>query len=138
MAYGQDLENAAQRHLDAADLLNRPHPGGRVSVAGYLYGLAAECALKRIMLASGMQNDRNSSRHDDPFFLHFPLLKTLLRDMAKGRHQGLLVKYAADSKLFNGWDITMRYANAKEINDEIVQIWAEQAKRLLSDMREHA
>lgn len=62
-----DLLNAARRHLEAAELLDQPNPQGRRDVAGYLYGIAAECSLKAIMWKSGMRQQPNQK--DDPFFL---------------------------------------------------------------------
>jgi hypothetical protein len=45
MAFTNKLPKAAYRHLEAADMLCAD-PGRRKDVAGYLYGIAAECAIK--------------------------------------------------------------------------------------------
>src|SRR4051812_19529563 len=84
VAYGQNLASAARRHLRSAQLLLRvvaagAQPGCR-AVAGYLFGLSAELALKEIMRDSGMTPLSPDDRHNDPFYAHFPSLKTLLRD----------------------------------------------------------
>src|SRR5690348_3066346 len=98
MAYGQDLAGSARRHLVAANLLytDTKHGSsrGNKAVAGYLYGLAGELALKQIMVESGMRPLDESDRRQDPTFSHFPGLKTLLLDRIQGRRHGELLKYA--------------------------------------------
>lgn len=82
MAYSQDMRKAAVRHLRAAQILyERNGPGeqpGCKAVAGYLFGLAGELAVKELMRDSGMNPLPNTERRDDPFFAHFPVLKTML------------------------------------------------------------
>lgn len=48
-----DFLNAHYRHLSDADLLFRSKPS-RLANADHLYGMAAECGLKRLMCAFGM------------------------------------------------------------------------------------
>ncbi|WP_437528564.1 hypothetical protein WME79_45875 [Sorangium sp. So ce726] len=135
MPYSLDLPNSCRRHLEAANLLNRPEPrSARPDVAGYLYGIAAECALKEMMRDSGMRQLPPNQRRDDPFYAHFPELKTLLRDCARGRRSGELRKYAEDGQLMQDWDTTMRYAPGKEILPRHVERWREQAERLRQAM----
>src|SRR5580700_6528856 len=100
MAYSQDLRNAADRHFNAAERLNdaatRPP---RRDVAGYLYGVAGECALKQIMRESLIRPLPPEQRRDDPYYAHFPVLKTLLRDRISGRRAGDLRTFAEDDGL---------------------------------------
>lgn len=77
--YPQDMRKAAYRHLEAGAHLNGT---SRKDVAGYLFGLAAECALKQMMIASGMKPLSERDRRQDPFFAHFEELKTMVRDRA--------------------------------------------------------
>jgi hypothetical protein len=132
MSYAIDLAKAARRHLEAAQLLDRDPPQGRRDVAGYLYGVAAECALKQIMRKSGMPPQQN--KRDDPFFLHFPDLKTALRVTAAGRLQSQLLRYANDSRLMREWDIEMRYAPSSDVLEKPIDEWARQARQLTADM----
>lgn len=135
MAYSKDLANSCRRHLEAANHLDTPAPGpARSDVAGYLYGIAAECALKEIMRASGMRPLEVEDRREDPFYAHFPELKTLLRDRAHGRRAGELRKYAEDGQLMNEWDTSMRYAPGKEILPRHVARWKQQAEALRQAM----
>ena len=72
-------------------------------------------------------------RHDDPFFAHFPVLKTML-STAEGRRSGELRKLSEDSSLFQNWNTTMRYAPTKEIDADWVAKWKESAERLIERM----
>ena len=50
MDYKPDMPAAARRHIEAADALV---DGFRPDVAGYLYGIAAECAIKSMIWTPG-------------------------------------------------------------------------------------
>src|ERR1035438_7186588 len=93
MAFTQNVKNAARRHFRAAQILYEQNgPGdqpGCVAVAGYLFGIAGELAVKELMRNSGMKPLAEAHRRDDPFFAHFPLLRTLLATAA-GRRAGEL------------------------------------------------
>ena len=132
MAYRRDLAKSARRHFEAATHLNQP--GGRKDIAGYLYGIAAECALKEIMRQHGLRPRQPEPQRDDPFYLHFPALKTALRDEPIGRHQSVLHKYAKDPKLMQEWDIQMRYAPSADVLEKPIDEWAAQAKQLVEEM----
>src|ERR1017187_10385274 len=117
MAYSQDFRKSALRHLKAAQVLHgRVGSGdqpGCQAVAGYLFGLAGELAVKEIMRNSGIKPAAN--RRDDPFFAHFPALKTML-STAEGLRSGELRKVSEDTSLFQHWDTDMRYAPTKDID----------------------
>jgi hypothetical protein len=138
MAYGKDLSGAARRHFAAANHLHESHKTnhnpGYCAIAGYLFGLAGEMALKELMRASGMLPGTSAPQKDDPFYAHFPTIKTLLRDNAQGRRAGKLLKYANDNRLFENWNTAMRYAPSNEVHERWVSKWIEQAKLLISDM----
>ncbi|WP_437751327.1 hypothetical protein [Sorangium sp. So ce1389] len=80
MAFTAKLPQAAYRNLQAADVLESGH---RRDVAGYLYGIAAECAIKQMMVPLSLpaEHDKN-----EIFFSHFPELRTRLRDALQGRN----------------------------------------------------
>lgn len=129
MAYNSNMRASARRHLDAAEQL---HGTSRNDVAGYLFGIAAECALKQMMLNSGMRP--NGNRRDDPFFLHFQELKTVLRDQVYGRLHTELRRYAEDSRFLQYWDVTMRYSDGRDVEPAWVSRWRENAKDILGAM----
>ncbi len=138
MAYGRDLAGAARRHKVAADLLHADDapgskPGNR-AVAGYLFGLSGELALKQIMMKSGMRELDPTSRRDDPFYAHFPVLKTLLLNTAHGRRQGDILKFARNQSLFQKWETSMRYAPTTDVTEAMAAQWEAQAKDLIDQM----
>jgi hypothetical protein len=136
MGYSLDLAGAARRHLSAAQELDdvkkgvaKPHR----AVAGYLYGIAAECSLKNIMRKSGIPLPPKDQK-DGPYYAHFPQLKTMIRDCVSGRFAHLLRRYAEDKSLMNDWNVQMRYAPASEIQPKHIERWREQSERLLGEM----
>jgi hypothetical protein len=138
MAYSQDMRKAARRHLRAAQILHGQasagdQPGCK-AVAGYLFGLAGELAVKELMRDSGMNPLPPTERRDDPFFAHFPELKTMLSMAAKGRRSEELRRFSEDSSLFQNWDIEMRYAPTKDIKTNWVETWKVSAERLIERM----
>lgn len=138
MAYRQDLSNSAKRHLRAANELHGltsagAQPGCK-AVAGYLFGLCGELAVKAIMRDSGMAPLPPDRRRDDPYYAHFPELKTRLRDFASGRRSGELRRIAETASLFQNWDTEMRYAPTADIEDAMVEAWRASAHDLVNRM----
>ena len=137
MTYKQDLRVAAHRHLKAAQVLHdHSGPGsqpGCIAVAGYIFGIAGELALKEMMRDSGIKPLESAQRRDDPFFAHFPQLKTMLAT-AHGRRAGELRIFSENPQLFQYWDISMRYAPTVEVQAAWVAKWRVSAKQLIDKM----
>lgn len=129
--YAQDMRKAAYRHLEAAEIL---FGGNRKDVAGYLYGIAAECALKHLMKVSGMRPLPREDRRNDPFYAHFEELKTLIRDAPPSRRSAELRKYVEKSSFMQRWDIAMRYSHGRDIQPEWVDRWRNDARDVVSAM----
>lgn len=134
MAYRLNLRGAAKRHLRSADELYEltstgSQPGCR-AVAGYLFGLSAELALKEMMRASGMRPLPAERRRDDPFHAHFPDLKTLVLNGAQGRRAGEIKKIAETPAMFQNWNINMRYAPTEDIEPDWIESWRASAHEL--------
>lgn len=125
MAYSVNLPAAARRHLDAAEQLAS---GRRIDVAGYLFGIAAECAVKE------MARELPDGRTDAIFYGHFPELRTLLLDALQGRKAQPLRRLLEHGSFMNQWDIRMRYASGDEVKGMPIAEWAEQARRAVSMM----
>lgn len=130
-SYDKDMASSARRHLRAGEHLINTE---RKDVAGYLFGVAAECAIKQMMIASGMQPLPNEKRRDDPFFAHFEQLKTLLRDSAYGRLRAELRRYAENTAFMQHWDTDMRYSHGKDISSAWVDHWYGDAKDVIGAM----
>ncbi|KQP23099.1 hypothetical protein [Pseudorhodoferax sp. Leaf267] len=138
MAYTLDLQNAARRHLRAAATLYAAtgagaQPGCKV-VAGYLFGLAGELAVKQMMRDSGMRPLSPERRRDDPFYAHFPELKRLLLDQISGRRAGQLRAVAQSGRIFRQWHTDMRYAPSIEVPEARVEEWKADANELVNQM----
>lgn len=132
MAYSIDLPAAARRHLQAAEVLC--HDKARPDVAGYLFGIAAECAIKVMMRDAGLRPLRADQRRDDPYYAHFPELRTMLRDSATGRGAKPLGDFIASDSFMNNWSTQMRYAPASDIESHWIKAWAADAKRAVDAM----
>lgn len=125
MTYSKDLCAAARRHLQAADVLF--NKSSHKAVSGYLYGIAAECAVKVLMEQAGMRPLNESQRRDDPFFAHFPELRTMLRDQSPGRIGQHVRNLIEDDRFMNQWNTKMRYAPGPNVRSDWVNKWREQA-----------
>lgn len=138
MPYTSDLQNAARRHLQAAENLHAAAgPGsqpGCKAVSGYLFGLAGELAVKQLMRESGIQPLPHAQRRDDPFYAHFPELKRLLQERLSGRRAGVLLSVANSNNCFREWETNMRYAPTKDVRELLVDAWREDAKKLVNQM----
>lgn len=130
MAYTHNLPASARRHLVAADALYDIEP--RRDVAGYLYGIATECALKAMMLEAGLRPLGKDRRREDPFYAHFPELKTHLRDTQLGRAAVTLTRFIENPSFMSQWDTDMRYCKGDEIKPDWVTRWRNQARDIVS------
>lgn len=138
MAYSVNFQISARRHFLAAEsLYSLSSPGAQPparAVAGYLYGVAGELAVKRMMITSGMRPLESRPRRDDPFYMHFPELKTALRDNASGRRAADLLTLAQSDHTFREWSTNMRYAPTSEVTARLVDGWKDDAKKLIDQM----
>jgi hypothetical protein len=125
MAYTPDMTAAARRLASSATKLLQPD---NRAVAAYLFGLAAECALKAVAARSpgGMA--------DEIQYAHFPSLRTALRHWANGRGAIGLRRLIESDAFMNQWAIDIRYARAADIHDKPVEQWREQATSALNIM----
>jgi hypothetical protein len=133
MAFTTSYPQAARRHLRAAEKLFDGDRSQKVE-AGYLYGLAAECALKKLAGHSSVGRRHPVADRDDPFKAHFPRLKTLLRDALQGRHSQEWRHYVENDSFMREWDVAIRYAPSEEINQGWIARWKEQAREIVDAM----
>ena len=129
MPYAPDMRAAARRHLEAANILDTTN---RRDVAGYLYGIAAECGVKALMQQAGFKPLTNGQH--DPYYAHFPALKTLLKNKLEGRNATVLRRHVLDDRFFSDWDITMRYSKGSQIPTRLIDQWRAQAVSVISSM----
>jgi len=138
LGYRTDMRSAAKRYFRAATELHQleaagSQPGCR-AVAGYLYGLAGELAVKTIMSQSGITPLPQEERANDPYYAHFPELRTRLRETISGRREQALRFVAENQSLFQFWDTDMRYAPTQDVKEEWINAWSGHAKNLLDQM----
>ncbi len=108
-------------------------PGCR-AVAGYLYGLTGEIAVKQMMLDSGIKALPVDQRKDDPHYAHFPSLKTRLIRFVRGRRASELRLIAEDRNLFQDWNVEMRYRATDWVSDDSIARWKKSAENLVAQM----
>lgn len=126
--YQTNYTKAARRHWDAAEEL----PSKCRSVAGYLYGVAGECAVKSIMKRVGIEEMPDDKR-SDPYYAHYPYLANRLRERINGRGAAELNQFAVPN-YFNNWNTDMRYSDGSLISAEVLSVWRENAERALANV----
>jgi hypothetical protein len=127
------FRQAAYRNLEIAE---SSYSSGQKDVSGYLFGIAGECALKEVMMASGFKPLPKEQRRDDPFYAHFEEIKAMLRDAAAGKLASRVFNTVTRGSLMQHWDISMRYAAKGEIQSDWVDRWRSDAKDLIALMEE--
>ncbi|MDW8479215.1 MAG: hypothetical protein RML12_04450 [Xanthomonadales bacterium] len=103
-----DFLDAHARHWEDAERLFQAQ---RWANADHLYGLSAECGLKRLMLAFGMPYDTNKNRpaHGNDR-QHANRIWSRYETYRCGHHQG--AGYALpSSNPFQNWEVSQRYAH---------------------------
>jgi len=113
-----DFLDAHERHWDDAERLNQAQ---RWANADHLYGMAAECGLKRLMLAFGMPYNTATNRPDNrEDRVHAKGIWGRFESYRCGHHQGTGYILPA-SNPFDNWDISDRYAQQSNFNQTRVQ-----------------
>lgn len=131
------MKEAAHRHFDAARSLDG---SSKRAAAAYLFGLAAECAVKAVLETTGLR-PRFSERKTDPYYAHFPELRGLLGDAMAGRSASRLAPFA-ESAFMAEWDIRVRYAPTSELVGEggrtrRYERWKADAQNAMNALTEH-
>lgn len=113
-----DFSNAHDRHRQDADLLFASH---RWANADHLYGIAAECGLKRIMQAFGMAvNSMTGSPAQFDDRKHVDLVWARFESYRSGHHQGTGYALPLPSP-FNDWKVEQRYAHESNFDQARAQ-----------------
>ena len=125
-----DMPASARRNLAAAEALSE----ARFHVTGYLYGLAAECAVKAMLSELGVRPQAPEARREDPYYQHFPVLLTASLDVASGRRSGTLARMLSQPGFMAGWNTNIRYAATGQIPPAVVDRWGEQARQAVASI----
>jgi len=113
-----DFLDAHERHWADAERLNQAQ---RWANADHLYGMAAECGLKRLMLAFGMPYDTAKDRPDKSRDqTHANGIWARFESYRSGHHQG--AGYALTTpNPFADWDVAQRYAHQSNFDQARAQ-----------------
>ena len=113
-----DFLDAHERHWDDAERLLHAQ---RWANADHLFGMAAECGLKRLMLAFGMNvNPTTGSPLDNKDRQHANSIWARFESYRCGHHQG--AGYALTTpNPFANWDVGQRYAHQSNFDQARVQ-----------------
>jgi len=115
-----DFRDAAERHWEDAEYL---WADTRLANADQLYGLAAECALKAVMLGLGMNIDPATGKPEYPY--HINRLWDEFVTFAHNRRGAHYASLVGTRNPFANWDISQRYHH----RSAITQHAAEEHKR---------
>jgi len=110
-----DFKNAAHRHHNSAKLLyDKQHYGD----SDHLYGLAAECGLKAIMVGLGAPT-KNDDLKKDAHRKHINDLWNEYENFLSGRNAS---NYSLpfQKNPFGDWDSAQRYASSKHFDQSRV------------------
>jgi hypothetical protein len=133
MAMNSDFLDAHERHWEDAELLKGE---GRLANADHMYGMSAECGLKRLMIGFGMTLD-SSGLPPDKDRKHADAIWDRFEAYRSGHHNG--AGYALPPRNpFTDWDVSQRYAARKEFEHaRVVAHWgaAETVKKLVRKAR---
>jgi|1_EtaG_2_1085319.scaffolds.fasta_scaffold25330_2 hypothetical protein len=123
-----DMTKAAHRNWAAAERLRSVEAPDRTT-AGYLYGIAAECAIKALYRGISWTTDSR----DGPVYAHFPQLKAKLRDAISGRGAAQLARFT-DQHYMEGWAIDIRYSDGRRPDAATLERWREHADQARADL----
>jgi hypothetical protein len=113
-----DFLDAHHRHLRDADSLFN---ASRLANADHLYGMAAECGLKRLMIAFGMKTDttgdptdkKNDRIHAEKVWMRYETYQS-------GHVQGSRYGLPSSINPFDDWKAEQRYGHSQCFNNSRV------------------
>jgi len=106
-----DFLDAHDRHWQDAETL---FVGKRFANADHLYGLSAECGLKRLMMAFGMKTHSDGTPEDKNDLVHVDKVWVRYESYRSGHSA---TDYTLPlSNPFGDWDVSQRYANQSQFN----------------------
>ena len=112
-----DFLDAHRRHLRDADYL---FSASYLANADHLYGMAAECGLKRLMMAFGMQTDNTGAPNQKNDWIHAEKVWARYETYRSGHVQG--VQYGLPPlNPFGDWKAEQRYAPEQCFDDARVK-----------------
>jgi len=126
-----DFKNAARRHYASAELLYKNQYWGD---ADHLYGFAAECLLKAIMVALGAPTKSDDLKKDS-HRRHIDGLWGEYNSFVSGRNQSNYL--VSIDNPFANWDVAQRYAGSQYFDNSLVMPHREATEKLLKLLQQN-
>ena len=121
-----------ERHWRDAELLFDDQKRKSLGNADHLYGFAAECGLKALMLSCGMEMHNGKPRNREDCCHVDKLLRRYQIYMA-----GIDKKYVlSDTDFFKQWNIDERYAKDTELSQDQVKKHRSNAEKVRDMIKE--
>ena len=112
-----DYRDAAERHFEDAEFLRSDDDLNRAPNADHLYGFSAECSLKAVMTALGMERNNAGAPRDPGLKVHMPEQWAAFQSFASGRLAARYFDKLDPSNLFSEWKVDQRYVHRQQISD---------------------
>lgn len=119
-----DFLDAHDRHWEDAERLFQAL---RWANADHLYGLAAECGLKRLMMVFGMPHDTDKGPEESRDRVHANGIWARFESYRCGHHRGIAYTLPMPNP-FQNWDASQRYAHQSSFDEKLVQSHKEGAQ----------
>jgi hypothetical protein len=125
-----DFGQAARRHYQDASQLKKDR---RLHNADHLFGLAAECALKALMVASGARTDARGDLLERSHRKHFnDGLWDEFHVFASGRQRQRYLSRLPPENPYMDWHVDQRYAADREFMPAAVEAHAKGARATMA------
>jgi hypothetical protein len=118
----ENYSHGARRNFKAGEHL---YVNGHHEAAGYLFGIAAECAIKSILVLAGIPIGDVST-----YRVHLPKLAVRVKTVGSGRAMRVFTKDPASYR-FATWSIDNRYSEDGTTTMTQVTNWRADARELL-------
>lgn len=110
-----NYRDASNRHFADGEVL---HNAKRHPNADQLYGFAAECSLKAVMVGLGMQVTNKGAPRDSAHKVHMPELWMAFQSFAEGRLASRYLEPLSHLNPFGDWTVDQRYWLSNAISAE--------------------
>jgi hypothetical protein len=129
-----DYRDAAERHWEDAGFLMNDN---RAANADHLFGLAAECALKAVMLGLGMQLRPDGAPVEPEHRKHVDSLWGEFCSFAQGRNGAkYAVVVSSVANPFSSWSISQRYEHRANITQAIMKEHEKGARKAMNVLKQ--
>ena len=115
-----DYRDAAERHFEDAEYLKSDNTANRAPNADHLYGFSAECSLKAVMTALGMERTNAGAPRDSGLKVHMPEQWAAFQSFASGRLAARYLNVLDQSNPFSDWKVDQRYFHRQTISSTVM------------------